>query len=263
MATTYTPRAKLAKPGPADREWNVPLNANSDALDALSPIGGLCVSPAESPSATLRIQIAAGRFQRRDGTVGTFDGSTSFALLADSNSYVYLTDSGDLTASSAGFPATSHVPLAIATTGASAVTGVADVRVVCGTVGNDSRPFLTAAGGAMSDGAAFAAGSSSGLKIGTSASQKLGFWNAAPVARPGTYSQGYAASSRSLAAYTPAPASAPFAGVGPGQTGSPYAQVSDLNTLRTSYENLRLFSENATQLLNALVNDLKAMGLIG
>lgn len=263
MATTYTPRAKLAKPGPAEREWNIPLNANSDTLDSLSPIGGLCTTPVERPSTTLRIQVAAGRFQRRDGTIGEFAGSTPLVLPANSTHYIYLTDSGDLINSASGFPQTSHVPLAVATSGPSAIERVTDVRVVCGTVGSDSRPFLTAAGGTMNDGASFAAGSSSGLKIGTSTSQKLGFWNAAPIVRPGPYTQGYAAYSRSLSAYTPAISPTSFAGLSSGQTGVPYAQVTDLNSLRAAYENLRAFAESSTQLLNALINDLKAMGLLG
>lgn len=263
MATTYSLRAKFAKPGPAEREWNIPLNANSDALDDLAPIGGLCTTPAERPSTTLRIQVGSGSFQRRDGTVGVFEGATPIILLANSTSYVYLTDSGFLTTSTSGFPATSHVPLAVASTGTSTVDKVTDVRVVCGTVGSDSRPFLTAAGGTLNDGASFVAGSTSGLKIGTSAAQKIGFWNATPITRPGTYSQGYAASSRSLAAYSAAISSTSFVGLSSGQAASPYAQVTDLNGLRVAYENLRVFAENSTQLLNALINDLKAMGLLG
>jgi hypothetical protein len=263
MSTTYTTRAKLAKPGPAERDWNLPLNANADALDALAPIGGLCVTTAETPSTTLRVQAAPGRYGRNDGTVGVFAGATSIVLPADSTSQIYLTDAGDLVASTSGFPSTAHVPLAVATTGSSTVAIVTDLRIVCGTVGSDSRPFLTPAGGIMVDGASLAAGSSAGLKIGTATTQKLGFWDATPVARPGSYSQGYAASSRSLAPYTPVTTTATFAGLGPGQAGSPYAQAADLNSLRSAYENLRMFSENTTQLLNALINDLKAMGLLG
>lgn len=263
MATTYTRRAKLAKPGPAEREWNVPLNANAEALDALAPIGGLCVSAVESPSVSLRIQVAAGQFQRRDGTVGLFGGSTATTLEADSTSSIYLSDSGALSASLTGFPPTSHVPLAVVVTGSAAVVSVTDFRVVCGTVGSDSRPFLTAAGGTMNEGAVLAAGTSTGLKIGTAATQKIGFWNATPVNRPGPYTQSYTAASRSLTSYTPAVVPASFSGIGPGQTGAPYAQVTDINSLRAAHENLRAFSESSTQLLNALINDLKAMGLLG
>ncbi|AMV37372.1 hypothetical protein [Planctomyces sp. SH-PL62] len=263
MSMTYTPNAKLARPGPADRNWNVPLNANADAIDALAPVGGLCVAPTEVPSATLRVRAAPGRFQRRDGTIGVFAGAPAIALAGGSTTYVYLDDAGQALTSTSGFPATSHVPLAIVVAGASAVADVTDVRVVCATVGSDSRPFLTPAGGVLNDGATFALGSTSGLKIGTSAAQKLGFWNAAPVARPGPYTQAYTSASRSLPAYTPSPASGGFAGIAAGQGGSPYAQAADLNNLQSAYENLRVFSENTTKLLNALINDLKAMGLLG
>ncbi|WP_165068017.1 hypothetical protein [Paludisphaera rhizosphaerae] len=263
MATTYTQQTRLAKPGPADRDWNVPLNANADAIDALAPVGGLCVATTEVPSASLNVQAAVGRYQRRDGTVGTFAGAPTLALAASTTTYVYLTDAGVLTTSTSSLPATSHVPLAVVVTGASAVTSVTDLRVVCGTVGSDARPFLPTAGGAMADGATIAAGTTTGLKIGTATTQKLGFWNATPVVRPGTYTQTYAANTRTLAAYTSAPASTAYTGLATGQAGTPYAQAADLNSLRSAYENLRVFSENTTQLLNALINDLRAMGLLG
>ena len=261
MATTYTQNTRLARPGPADRDWNIPLNANADAIDALAPLGGLCVATTEIPSATLNVQAAAGRYQRRDGTIGVFEGA-SIPLAANATTHVYLTDAGVPTTSTTGLPTTSHVPLAVVVTGASTVTSVTDLRVVCGTVGTDARPFLPTAGGAMADGASIAAGTADGLKIGTATTQKLGFWNATPVTRPGPYTQTYAVNTRSLAAYTPAPATTAYAGLATGQAGSPYAQVADLNSLRSSYENLRILSENTTQLLNALVNDLRTMGLL-
>ncbi len=74
MSTTYTPNAKLGKPAVADRNWNVPLNANADLLDALAPVGGLCVSLAEVPSASLNVQVAAGSYQLQNGTVATYAG---------------------------------------------------------------------------------------------------------------------------------------------------------------------------------------------
>ena len=56
--------------------------------------------------------------------------------------------------------------------------------------------------------------------------------DATPVARPGPYTQGYAVSTRTLAAYTPIVESTAFSGIATGQAGTPYAQVSDLNNLR-------------------------------
>src|SRR3954447_23024098 len=131
MATSYTVNAKLGKPSVADRNWNVPLDANADLLDALAPIGGLCVSPVEVPSASLNVRVAPGQYQRRDGTVGTFAGAASLGLGAGQVSSVYLTDAGTLSVSTAGYPATAHVRLATVTTGTAAVSGMTDDRVVC------------------------------------------------------------------------------------------------------------------------------------
>jgi hypothetical protein len=263
MATTYTNNAKLGKPSTADRNWNLPLNANADALDALAPVGGLCVTAAEVPSASLIVQAAPGRYRKRDGTVGAFAGSASTALPASQTCSIYLTDAGALAVSTAGYPTASHVPLATAVTNATAVVGLTDDRVVCGVVGADALPYLPLAGGALADGASVALGSTAGTKIGTSAAQKLGFWDATPVARPGSYVQTYSTSTRTLGSYTPVAASTAYAGLASGQAGTPYAQANDLNSLRAAYENLRVFAENTAQVLNALVNDLKAMGLLG
>ena len=83
------------------------------------------------------------------------------------------------------------------------------------------------------------------------------------MARPAPYTQGYAVSSKTLAAYTPIVAGSAFAGIATGQAGMPYAQVADLNNLRAAYENLRQFSESVAQVLNALLNDLRSTGLTG
>ncbi len=263
MSTIYTHNAKLAKPAVADRNWNLPLNANADALDALAPIGGLCVTTAESPSASLIVQAASGRFQKADGTVGAFSGSASTTLPPSLTSVLYLTDAGSLVVSTTGYPATPHVPLATVVTNTTAVVSLTDDRVVCGVAGAGARPFLPLAGGALAEGADVALGVSTGTRIGTAPSQKLGFWNASPVARPGSYVQNYATNGRTLNAYTAAPASTAYSGLASGQAGSPYAAAADLNNLRVAYENLRVSAENTTQVLNALINDLKSMGLLG
>src|SRR5690349_14616299 len=109
MATMYTLRTKLAKPDVADRGWNVPLNANADQLDRLAPLGGLCVTPAEVPSASLNVQVAPGTFRRPDGTVGTFAGSASLAIAPGQTISLYLTGAGVLNSSPSGYPASAHV----------------------------------------------------------------------------------------------------------------------------------------------------------
>lgn len=263
MATTYTNYVKLGKPGVADRHWNLPINANADALDALSPIGGLCVTPAEIPSESLSVQVAPGRFQKRDGTIGAFAGAPSVALPAHKTCSLYLTDAAALTIATDGYPASAHVPLATVVTDADSVTGVVDDRLVCVVVGNNSRDCLPLNGGELAEGAVVDLGTTTGAKIGGAADQKLGFWGASPVAQPGSYTTAYATNTRSLAAYAPAAASTPYAGIAGGAGGAPYAQVEDLDALREAYENLRKLSENTTQLLNAVVADLKSMGLLG
>ncbi len=114
----------------------------------------------------------------------------------------------------------------------------------------------------MNDGANVVLGASKGTQLGTSSSQMLGFWGATPVIQPSAYTQVYTTSTKTLAAYAPIIESTAFTGIATGQSGSVYAQVSDLNNLRAAYENLRSFSENVAQVLNALINDLRSTGLV-
>jgi hypothetical protein len=263
MATSYTNNTKLGKPAVADRNWNVPINANADLLDALAPLGGLCVSTVEVPSASLNARVAAGKYQKRDGTVGAYAGTASLTLAPSQTSSLFLTDAGTLTVSTSGYPATSHVPLATVTTGPVSITGLSDDRVVCAVMGTDALPFLPLSGGTLVDGANLSLGSISGTQIGTQTTQLLGFWGATPIGRPSPYTQVYAVSTKTLAAYTPIVESTPFSGVNNAQTGTSYAQVGDLNNLRAAYENLRQLTENVAQVLNALVDDLRSTGLTG
>jgi streptogramin lyase len=127
---TFTTNLKIAKPADNELSWGTTLNANSDLIDSLSPIGSLFVSAAESPSTSLNIRVTAGSYRKADGTIGTFAGTASFALSPSVTNYVWLTDSGTLTAGTA-WPTGSQVRLAIVPTGASTVTSVADARIVC------------------------------------------------------------------------------------------------------------------------------------
>ncbi len=56
LATTYSANARLQKPATSDRNWDVPINANTDALDAMTAVGGLASTPTEIPSATLQVR---------------------------------------------------------------------------------------------------------------------------------------------------------------------------------------------------------------
>lgn len=115
----------------------------------------------------------------------------------------------------------------------------------------------------LADGVDIAVGTTTGTKLGTATTQKLGFWNATPVVRPGAFTQTYATADRTLSAYTPDVENSAYTGIDNAQGGTPYAQLTDLNALRVAVENLRAFAEDAAQLLNALVDDAQSIGLSG
>ena len=131
MSTTYTPRAALGKPATIDRNWDVPLNANADALDAVNAIGALAVTPTELPSASLRVRVAGGTFINASGIYTAFGGSASLTLPASATTNVWLSDSGVLS-SGPSWPAagTNHVRLATVTTNITAVASINDQRAV-------------------------------------------------------------------------------------------------------------------------------------
>jgi hypothetical protein len=168
--TTYTPNLKLGQPASGDRTWNVPLNANTAALDALAPVGGLNVTTTEVPSATLNVLIAAGNYLKQDGTVGTYAGA-SHAMTTSATNYLYLdlTSSGALTVNTTGFPTTAHIRLATVAGGGSTITSITDSRVAFN------------ASGTWADGINITVGTSTGTQIGTASTQKIGFLGATPA----------------------------------------------------------------------------------
>ncbi len=89
----------------------------------------------------------------------------------------------------------------------------------------------------------------------------LGFFGASPTTRPVTYVNNYTPWNRTEAAYTANSQSTAYTGGLLDLLQA--ARLSDLNQLRVAVENLRVFSESAVQQHNALVNDLKTLGLIG
>lgn len=97
---------------------------------------------------------------------------------------------------------------------------------------------------------------------GGSAGVKLGFNGATPVVKPGAYTQTYATATRTLAAYVADTETVAYTGLATDEVGTPYASVADLNALRVAYENLRALVENTTQLLNSVIDDAQAYGLL-
>jgi hypothetical protein len=130
MSTSYTINAKLGKPAVADTGWGPIITGDLDALDALAPVGGLAVTAHEQPSSSLNVDVAAGKYVKRDWTVGTYAGISGYTLPSGSVKALYLdaTASYALTAGST-YPSTQHVRLTTVTTGASTVTSIVDDRV--------------------------------------------------------------------------------------------------------------------------------------
>ncbi len=174
MANTYTPNVQLAMPAPGDRTWNVPVNSNAQALDALTPVSALAVVTTEVPSVTLNVRVSAGNYLKQDGAIGTYAGTVSQSMTPSTTNYLYLdlTSSGTLVVNTSGFPATPHVRLATVVAGPSSITRIADSRVAFNVVGS------------FADGVNLTFGTSNGTEIGTAVNQKLGFFGTTPVVQP-------------------------------------------------------------------------------
>jgi hypothetical protein len=170
MSTTYTSNAQLGQPALGDTGWSTPLNNDCTTLDGLVPVGGLCVTLTEVPSASLNVKVAAGNYVQQDGT---YAGTSSHAITASTTKVLYLdlTASGVLTVA-ASYPSTAHVRLATVVAGSSTITSVADNRQVFDVCGS------------ILDGVNWTFGTSTGTQIGTGATQKIGFWGVTPVVWP-------------------------------------------------------------------------------
>lgn len=124
----------------------------------------------------------------------------------------------------------------------------------------DKDGQLVPVGGILLSGTNLVTDTTTGAKLATSSAQKLGAWGAPPVVRPSAYTQTYSTADKTLSAYTSDPESSAYTGIDNAQGGTPYAQLADLNALRTAYENLRTFTEDTAQMLNSVVDDLQTIG---
>ena len=179
MATTYTANARLQKPATSDRNWDVPTNANADALDGMTAIGGLAVSPTETPSATLQVAISAGTFVNSVGLMVAFAGTPSFGVSPSATTCLWLTDAGTLSTGTT-FPTKAHVRLAQAISGPTSLIRVADARVQCAVAGT-GLGFVLKAGDAMSGPLTVASPTTgSSLFLADPVNRLLGFFGTSP-----------------------------------------------------------------------------------
>ncbi len=180
MATTYTPNAGFQKPATSDRNWDVPINANADALDGLTAIGALAVTTTEYPSATLNVAIAAGNFIKSDGTIVNFMGASSYSIPSSSTVVFWLDDSGDLHSGSS-FPTTAHLRLAQVISASSSIDTIIDERIQCSVMGT-GLGFVLKAGDTMTGALTIASPSSmSPVVVADPVNRLIGFFGATPA----------------------------------------------------------------------------------
>lgn len=108
-----------------------------------------------------------------------------------------------------------------------------------------------------------------GTKIGTATNQKLAFFNSTPIVKPSAYTQTYATANKT----NPAMTAGTLSGITSstyrttlGEPGTTYSQVilqTNFRTLQDNYNLLKTDLENTKKLLNSLIDDLQALGLVG
>ena len=240
MATSYSANARLQKPAPSDRQWDAPINANTDTLDALTAIGSLVVTTTETPSASLQVRVAPGSFVRADGTVGTFGGLVAVAVPASTTVALWLDGSGQLT-SGPTFPTSAHLRLAQVTAGTATIQQVNDARVQCATAGS-GLGFVLKAGdtinGALTVAAPSAGGGTSPVVVADPVNRLVGFFGATPA--------------------TQAPAVAPLVGLAGSTTADALVDVG--NSFSQAVLNNNFASVAAK--VDALIATLKRHGLM-
>ena len=184
MPTTYSANARLQKPGVADRQWDLPINANTDAIDAMTAVGSLVVTTTETPSVALKIRVAAGTFIQSNGKVGQFAGSATFAVPGSTTTYLWLDGTGAL-ASGLAFPAAAHLRLAHVVAGPNSILQVVDERIQCMVAGAD-LPFVLKTGDTISGPLTVASASglfTTTLLFADPTNQVLSFFGATPASQ--------------------------------------------------------------------------------
>jgi hypothetical protein len=129
--------------------------------------------------------------------------------------------------------------------------------------------MLTANGSiTMGDAKDIVINTSTGTKIGTGTTQKIGFYNATPVVRPSAYTQTFSTADKTHAART---SNALSVSVGTSDNtvadvGASFSQTTLNNNFRDiadNYNLLRADLADTAQLVNSIIDDLQALGLVG
>jgi hypothetical protein len=122
------------------------------------------------------------------------------------------------------------------------------------------KHVLTSSGFALDDAADVAFGTTTGTKIGTSSTQKIGLWNATPVIQPSAYTQTFATADKVHAART---ATAVTTTAATQTTPWGFSTQAQADAIVTQLNNLRNDHLDTAALLNSVVDDLQAIGAVG
>jgi hypothetical protein len=141
MSSSQTANLKLIKPATAERNWDLSLNSNFEALDRLSALGGLAVGISDNVSSPLDCYVSPGVFVNSSGLVTTFSGISTYQLTPNSITVIWLTDQGTL-ASGSAYPTTPQVRLATVTTNTVAILSIIDDRIAYRVTGGP-LPFVS------------------------------------------------------------------------------------------------------------------------
>jgi hypothetical protein len=215
MSTTYSSNLGLGTPALHDKPFKPVLDANRAILDAQAALGALAVRMAEIPSTTLNVAVSGGTYRKSDGTLATYAGTASFAVTTAVTNYLYLSDSGTLTASTTGFSATGNViRLATVVAGATTITSVADARIPWLSLGGHvhwgvGMPTIAAGSGAGASPVVTVAGSDQGGLITVTVSTTPA---ASATVATVTFGQAFAAAPRAVILTPAGPNSAPLSG---------------------------------------------------
>ena len=108
----------------------------------------------------------------------------------------------------------------------------------------------------IKDGTNIPLDTTTGTKLGTATTQKLGFWNATPIVRPSAFTQTYATATKTHANLTyVAPAA-----YGAGANG--YSTAAMAAAVHAAVIALAADVANVKQVLNSVIDDLQSMGLL-
>lgn len=193
MPTSFTVTLGLPVPGLRQKGYHTIWDANQ-AMISGGMLGRLSVKvsdpsqPLGLPSTSLNIDIAAGEFVASDSTQVDYAGVAGHAVPDGAVTYLWLDDSGVLGEGIAWPAATNVVRLAIVTAAGGVITALQDMRTPWRSAGGSAgtSPYIQKTGDTISDGAVFVLAGTTGTQIGSASSEKLGFWGAAPVDRPGS-----------------------------------------------------------------------------